>query len=115
MDKESTTKTFGEIMEKRKKLMNECEEEGVATAKHYMHGVYGMLWGVGHEDAPGLAQPKEIWELCKRSDAIINRWGPVSKLFDYKNHKELYKRCYSFVKDLHRVAQGIASLDDLKW
>lgn len=68
-------KTFDEIMKKREELMNECVKEGVATIRHHMSGIYGMLWGVGHEDAPGLPQSKETWELCKRADVIINRWG----------------------------------------
>lgn len=108
-------KTFDDIMKKREELMNECRLERVATIGHLLDGVYGMLWGVGHEDAPELPQPKETWELCKRADVIINRWGPVSQLYDYRNHRELYKKCYAFVRDLHRVAQGNISLDDLKW
>ena len=108
-------KTFDEIMKRREELMNECHREGVGTIGHVLDGVYGMLWAVGHEDTPGFPQPKETEELCRRADALVNLWGPVSGLYDYRKHRELYKKCYAFVKDLHRVAQGIISLDDLKW
>ena len=103
-------------MKKREELMNECRLEGVATVEHMIRGgVYGMLWGVGHEDAPGLPQPKESWELCRRADIIMNRWPTASRLYGYRKHKKLYRKCYGFVSDLHKVAQGIITLDDLNW
>ena len=108
-------KSFGDIMKKREELMNECRLECAATIGHLLDGVYGMLWGVGHEDAPGLPQPKEIWELCKRADIIIHMWPTASRLYDYRKHKELYRKCYEFVNDLHKVAQGKITLDDLNW
>jgi hypothetical protein len=108
-------KSFDDIMKKRQELMDECRLECAATIGHLLDGVYGMLWGVGHEDAPDLPQPKESWELCKRADIIMHRWPTVSRLYDYRKHKELYKKCYGFVKDLHKVAQGEITLDDLNW
>ena len=65
-------KSFDDIMKKREDLMNECIAEGASTVGHLLDGVYGMLWGVGHEDAPGLPQPHESWELHQRADVIIN-------------------------------------------
>ena len=109
-------KTFEDIMKKREELMNECRLEGVATVEHIISGgVYGMLWAVGHEDAPGFPQPHEAWELIRRADVISNRYPSVSRLYDYRAHKELYKKCYNWVRNLSRVAQGILSLDDLMW
>ena len=112
--KKETMKTFDKIMKKREELMNECRLAGVATVEHVINGgVYGMLWAVGHEDAPGLPQPHESWELFRRADVISNRYPPVSKLFDYRNHKELYRKCYNWVRDLSRVAQGKICWEDL--
>ena len=109
-------KIFEDIMKKREELMNECRLEGVASVEHVISGgVYGMLWAVGHEDAPGFPQPHESWELLRRADVIMNRWPSVSKLFDYRNHKELYMKCYNWVHDLSRVAQGTISMDDVNW
>lgn len=108
-------KSFEGIMKKREELMNECRLEGVSTIGHSLDGVYGMLWAVGYEDAPGLPQPKESWELCKRADIIIHMWPTASRLYDYRKHKELYRKCYGFVNDLHKVAQGKITLDDLNW
>lgn len=104
---------FDEIMKRRKELMDECHKEGVASIGHLLDGVYGMLWAVGHEDAPGLPQPHESWELFYRADVIRNRWPSASKLFDYRKHKELYKKCYNWVRDLSRVAQGKVRWEDL--
>lgn len=108
-------KSFDDIMKKRQELMDECINEGASSIGHFCNGAYGMVWAVGHEDAPELPQPKEIWELCKRADIIMHRWPTASRLYDYRKHKELYKKCYGFVNDLHKVAQGIITLDDLNW